>query len=425
MTPIRRMADRLAWLVRAATIRAATILVATILGGAACLGAAPAAAQNPPIRIGVPTAIQLQVGRDTTDSMQMAVDEINAKGGVLGRRLELVVADETENPETGINAIKKLTADEKVDVLIGGYTSGVTLAQLPHISRARTIYLGVGAASPSITQRVKQDYDNYKYIFRVSPINAAHQARALADFISGFVMGEMGLKRIAIVGENAKWVQDLVPILKKGAVDAGADVRMSEFFDTQTSDFSPLLSKVKDSEAQFLVVILSHGSSDVFVKQWYDARFPVPIGGIDVKSQDADFFKRVDGKSISEITANLVMRAPVTPKTVPYWDAFVKKTGRGGPVYSGPGAYDAVYLYAEAVKRARSTDTDAVIKELEKTDYVGALGRIQFDEMHDVKAGPGLVSVGFVQWQDKGERAIVWPKEIRSGKAILPPWIKK
>ena len=63
-----------------------------------------------------------------------------------------------------VASMKKLTADEKADVLIGGYTSGVTLAQLPHISQAKTIYLGVGAASPSITAKVKQDYDNYKYI---------------------------------------------------------------------------------------------------------------------------------------------------------------------------------------------------------------------------------------------------------------------
>jgi ABC-type branched-subunit amino acid transport system substrate-binding protein len=280
--------------------RIAAPLVCLALGAAA----GPAAAQSGPIRIGVPTAIQVQVGRDTIDSLQMGIDEINAKGGVLGRKLELVIADETENPEAGINAVKKLTADDKVDVLIGGYTSGVTLAQLPHIARAKTIYLGIGAASPSITQRVKQDYDNYKYIFRVNPINAAHQARAVADYISGFVMGEMGWKKIAIIGENAKWVQDLVPVLKKGAVDAGADVRLAEFFDTQTSDFSPLLAKVKESEAQYLIVILSHGSSDVFVKQWYDARFPVPIGGIDVKSMDADFFKRVGGKSISETTIN-------------------------------------------------------------------------------------------------------------------------
>jgi branched-chain amino acid transport system substrate-binding protein len=396
-----------------------------ILGGFLFTASVFVQAQTQNIRIGVPTPLHLQVGRDTIDSMQIAVDEINAKGGVNGRKFELIVADEGENPETGVAAIKKLIADEKVDVLIGGYTSGVTLAQLPHISHAKILYLGVGAASPAITQRVKQDYENYKYIFRVNPINARHQARALADFISGFVMGELGLKKIAIIGENAKWVQELVPNLEKGASGAGADVRLAEFFDIQTSDFSQLLSKVKDSGAQFLVIIFSHGWSDVFVKQWYDARLPIAIGGIDVKSMDADFYRRVDGKSISEITGNLSVRAPITPKTMPFWDAFVKKTGRGAPVYSGPGAYDAVYLYAEALRRARSTEAGAVIRELEKIDYLGVLGRIQFDDSHDVKAGPGFIQLGFAQWQGKGERTVVWPKELRTGKATFPPWIKK
>ncbi|HEX6957326.1 MAG TPA: ABC transporter substrate-binding protein [Ferrovibrio sp.] len=391
--------------------------------GMALHSSASLAQSGKPIRIGVPTSIQLQVGRDTQTAISMAIEEINAKGGLLGRKLEMVVADETENPEQGIAAIKKLTADEKVDVLIGGYTSGVTLAQLPHIARAKTIYIGVGAASPAITQRVKADYEHYKYIFRAFPINAAYQAKGLVDFISGKLKGEMKLDKIAIIGENAKWVQDLVPILKKGATEAGAQVVLSEFFDTATSDFSPLLAKVKDSGAQYLIVILSHASSDVFVKQWYDARFPIPIGGIDVKSQDADFFTRVSGKAISETVGNFAVRAPLTPKTIPFWDAFVKRAGTA-PVYTGVGAYDATHIYAEAVARAKTTDPDAVIKELEKTDYTGVAGRVVFDEMHDVKNGPGYVNLLFAQWQKDGERVIVWPKEIATGKMIAPPWMQ-
>jgi branched-chain amino acid transport system substrate-binding protein len=384
----------------------------------------PGSAQQKAIRIGVPTAMQLQVGRDTQDALKIAIDEVNAKGGVLGRKLEMVVADETENPETGISAIKKLTADDKVDVLIGGYTSGVTLAQLPHISSAKTIYLGVGAASPSITAKVKQDYDNYKYIFRVGPLNAAHQARQVTGFISGFVKGELGIGKIAIVGENAKWVQDLVPLLKKGAADAGADVRLTEFFDTQTSDFSPLLSKVKDSGAQYLVVILSHASSDVFAKQWYDARFPMPYGGIDVKSMDGDFCERVGGKSVGEMAANFAVRAPLTPKTIPFFDEFKKRTGRS-PVYTAFGAYDAVHIYAEAATRAKSLDANAVIKELEKTSYVGVPGTIEFDDTHDVKAGGKGPSLLFAQWQDKCDRQVVYPKELRTKAFMNPPWLKK
>ncbi len=398
------------------------LATASILSAGALLSANTATAQQGPIKIGIPTSIQLQVGRDTQNAAKMAIDEINAKGGLLGRKLEIVVADETENPEQGIAAIKKLTADDKVDVLIGGYTSGVTLAQLPHISNAKTIYIGVGAASPAITAKVKADYDNYKYIFRAFPIHAGHQARALVDFINGKLKGEMGLKKIAIVGENAKWVQDLVPILKKGAVDGGTEVPMAEFFDTSTSDFSPLFAKVKASGAQYLIVILSHASSDIFVKQWHDAQVPIPIGGIDVKSQDADFFTRVSGKALGETVGMFAIRAALTPKTIPFWDEFVKRYGTA-PVYTGIGAYDAVHVYADAVKRANSVEPNAVIKELEKTDHVGIAGKMQFDEVHDVKTGPGLQNLLFAQWQKDGARIVVWPKASETGKMIPPPWM--
>ncbi len=410
-------------------LRRSTLWALAAVGATLGLGlaAGEAAAQAKAIRIGVPTAMQLQVGRDTQDAMKMAIDEVNAKGGVLGRKLEMVVADETENPETGISAIKKLTADEKVDVLIGGYTSGVTLAQLPHISAAKTIYLNVGSASPSTNAKVKTDYDNYKYIFRVGPINAAHQARQMTGFVSGFVKGELGLSKIAIVGENAKWVQDLVPLLKKGATDAGADVRTTEFFDSQTSDFSPLFSKVKDSGAQYMVVILSHASSDIFAKQWHDARFPMPYGGIDVKSMDGDFCERIGAKSVGEMAANFAVRAPLTPKTIPFFDEFRKRTNRA-PVYTAFGAYDAVYIYAEAVTRAGSTDTDAVIKQLEKTSYIGIPGTIEFDDTHDVKPGTASYkgpSFLFAQWRDGCKREVVHPKELRTADFVYPPWIKK
>ena len=401
------------------------------LVGAACaaigLTTPLALAQPKPIRIGVPTAVQLQVGRDTQDGMKMAIDDINAKGGVLGRKLEMVVADETENPETGISAIKKLTADEKVDVLIGGYTSGVTLAQLPHISAAMTIYLGVGAASPATNAKVKTDYDNYKYVFRVGPLNAAHQARQLTGFISTFVKGELGISKVAIVGENAKWVQDLIPLLKKGATEAGADVRATEFFDAQTSDFSPLFSKVKESGAGYMVVVLSHASSDIFAKQWFDSRFPMPYGGIDVKSMDGDFCERIGGKSVGEMAANFAVRAPLTPKTIPFFDEFRKRTGRS-PVYTAFGANDAVYIYAEAVKRAGSTDPNAVIKELEKTSYVGIPGTIEFDDTHDVKPGtptyngPALL---LAQWREGCKREVIHPKALRTAEFVYPAWIKK
>ncbi len=392
--------------------------------GVAALALPAAAEDAKPIRIGVSTAIQLQIGRDAVNGVKMAVAEVNAKGGVLGRQLEVVVADEGESPKDGVAAVNKLTGDSKVDVLIGGYDSGVTLAELPHIARAKTIYIGLGSASPAITAKVKEDYDHYKYIFRVNPLSSDKQANELLDFAVKNLAEGHGYKKISVLGENAKWVQDMVPALKDGMTKAGIQVPMAEFFDPATADFSPIFAKVKENGSQYLMVILSHAASDVFVKQWYDARVPVPIGGIDVKSQDANFFQRVGGKAIGEVTTNYILRAPLTPKTVGFWDGFVTAYG-APPVYSGSGGYDSVYIYAQAVERAKSTAADAVIKEMEKTDFVGVPGRIVFDARHDVEDGPGKVNQLFVQWQQDGKRVVVWPKELAGGPMINPPWLQQ
>ena len=389
----------------------------------AALGAA-SAQDNKPILIGVNTAIQLQVGRDTIDGAKMAIDEINAAGGVLGRKLEMVTADEGESPKEGVASVNKLTGDNNVNVLIGGYDSGVTLAELPHISRAKTIFIGTGSASPAIQAKVKEDYANYKYIFRVNPLSSAIQAADLLVFMEEKLKKDKGYTKIAILGENAKWVQDMIPYLKKNATEKGIEVPFAEFFDPQTADFSPIFAKIKNTGSQFLLTILSHAASDVFVKQWYDAKVPVPIGGIDVKSMDTNFYSRVGGKAVSEVTTNYILRAPLTPKTVAWWDKFEQLYKRA-PVYTATGAYDAIYVYAEAVARAKSVETDKVIPELEKTSYVGPRGKVEFDAVHDLKNGPGFVNVLYVQWQPDGSRVVVWPKEIATGKMIDPPWLAK
>ncbi len=392
-----------------------------LLGAVASL---PARAQDKkPILIGCTCPIQLEVGRDSVDAIQMAIDEINAKGGVLGRKLQKVVADETMDPQQGVAAINKLTADSHVDVLIGGYNSGVTLAQEPHIAEAKTIYLGVGSASPSITNFVKKDYNRYKYVFRTNPLNSARQAEQMASFVTGKLKG-LGYTKIAIIGENAKWVQDMVPGLKAAAVKGGVDVPMMELFDPEMSDFSPLFARVKGTGVQYMLVILSHANSDVFVKQWYDAKFPIPIGGIDVKGQDPDFFTRIGGKAISETVTLALPPVALTAKTMPFLNAFNKLYKRA-PVYTAPGAYDSVYIYAEAVTRAKTTDPEKVIPELEKTHFLGTQGTYSFDDQHDVKPGKDGINLLFVQWQQDGKRVIVWPEHVSNGKMILPPWMEK
>lgn len=130
----------------------------------------------------------------------------------------------------------------------------------------------------------------------------------------------------------------------------------------------------------------------------------------------------VGDKAISELTTNFVARAPLTEKTIAWRDRFVGRYRRP-PIYTAAGAYDAVLLYADAIERAGSTDTDALVKALEATDFVGAGGRVTFDPTHDVMHRRDLVNQLFVQWQQNGKRAVIWPKTLAAGAMINPPWM--
>jgi branched-chain amino acid transport system substrate-binding protein len=378
-----------------------------------------------PIRIGITTPIQLATGKDTVDAARMAVDEINAKGGVLGRPLEIVVADEGTSPETGIAAVQRLIDSDKADVLVGGYVSGVVLAQLPHIAEAGKVYLGVGGSSPQITAQVESNYEDFKGVFRVSPPNAVHQAAQSIEMVRDVVMGELGMKKIAVLMEDAAWAQATMPPIRDGIEKAGGEVVAVESFEVSQNDFSPIMARLSASGAQFVFTLLSASQSESLVKQWQDAQMPFMIGGIHTKAQAADYFERIGGAAATEIAANLVMRAPITELTVPFWDAFVAKTGRT-PVYTGPGAYDAVHVFALAAERAGSLDLEPLVEALEATDYVGTNGRIVFGKNHDVRTGPGFANIVFAQWQADGSRPIVSPPGLRSegAAAVRPDWLK-
>ena len=174
-------------------------------------------------------------------------------------------------------------------------------------------------------------------------------------------------------------------------------------------------------------MILSHASSDIFAKQWYDARFPMPYGGIDVKSMDGDFCERIGGKSVGEMAANFAVRAPLTPKTIPFFDEFKKRTNRS-PVYTAFGANDAVYIYAEAVTRAKSTDAErrdqgAGEDQLRRHSRASSSSTRRTTSSRRPGQGAGL-PVRAVARQVQRARWCI-PKEMRTAEFVYPAWIKK
>jgi branched-chain amino acid transport system substrate-binding protein len=391
----------------------------------AAMGPSGVSAQAPVLKVGAPGPLQLPVGQGIIYGLELAAGEINSAGGILGRKVTLVPEDEAESPEVGIAAIRKMLESDKVDVMIGGQTSGVVLAQLPAISRGKVVYLGVGAASPLITDQVRKDYANFKYIFRVTP-SSTYLGYSLADFVDEFVRPDLKATKIAIIGENLAWVQSVLPAMEKRLAEKrGIEVVYKELFNIRTTDFSPLFAKVRAAGAQFVVPILSHASSDVVVKSYASLKVPIPWGGIDVKSQEADSCKKLGGAAIGQtvLFGTPPIKVAITPRTIPFIDKYTEKFKRA-PVYTASCAYDSLYIYKAAVEKARAFDPDKVIPVLEKTDYVGASGRVVFDEAHDLRYGPGYAQETMVQWQEGCKRVLIWPKQFATGKYVPLPWLR-
>ncbi len=409
------------------TRREALVIVAVLVAMATSgFGTSGVSAQAPLLKVGAPGPMQLLVGQGIIYGLELAAGEINAAGGILGRNVTVVPEDEAEMPEVGIAAMRKLIESDKVDVLIGGQTSGVVLAQLPLISRGKIVYLGVGAAAPQITDQVRKDYANFKYIFRITPPSSTYLGYALADFVDEFVRTDLKATKIAIIGENLVWVQGVLPAMERRLAEKrGVEVVYKELFDIRTTDFSPIFAKARAAGAQFVVPLMSHASSDVVVKAYASLKVPIPWGGIDVKSQEADSCEKLGGAAVGQavLFGSPPIRVAITPKTIPFIDKYSERFKRP-PVYTSFGAYDALYIYKQAAEKAHAFDSDKVIPFLEKTDYRGASGRVVFDEAHDLRYGPGYALETMVQWQDGCRRVLIWPQQFATGKYIPLPWLR-
>lgn len=398
------------------------VLAAAMVWAVALLPALGMAQAAEKVKIGILGPLQQRPGIALKQGAILAADQINAKGGIFGKKIELAFADEEFTPEKGITALKKLAMKDRVQVLAGGFTSGVTLAQMPFFSRYKLIYLGVGAASSTLTELVQKDYEKNKYYFRVGILKDQLLAFDMGNFMVNFFGKKHGVRKVAILAEKAKWTEGLGGFLTMFFKKNGMEVVMAEFFEMKTTDFSPIFSKVKKSGAELVIEMHSH-VSEIFIKQYYDQRVPLPIGGIALASQSSDFWERSGGKCVGEITSNFIYRVPISPKTIPFWDTYVKRWGED-PLVTATGAYDALYVYKDAVERAGSFETEKVIPALEKTNLVAALGRIAFEPNHDLKYGPDYVAINWAQWQEGGKIVILYPESRATGKEVFPEWVK-
>jgi branched-chain amino acid transport system substrate-binding protein len=408
---------------------------------AMCTALAGGAYGADPIVIGVPTSTGFLEGKEGLAIVHMAVEEINAMGGVkVGseKRKLAVESIDIRDAAPGVPVPEALLGLEKIilekkptALVIGPFRSEALLAGMDIIAKHKVPMIGTIAMTPASEEKIKSDPEKYKYIFRTC-LNAKYLVTYLVGIIS-FVNQEFGFDKVYIMNQDVAWARATADLITKNYFEkTGWTVLGHEAYPTGTSDFSSALMKIRAGGAQVILPIFDMPQSGILVKQWNSMRVPALLAGFISPLAGPGAWKTFDEKIGGAVNCNFELGSAIAsqnvPKSVEFYASYERKYGRPMEAGHGPApTYESVYILAEAIERAGSLDPDAIVAEIKNTDRAGVMGRIRFDDGHQAIFGmdPNEAAVACVfQWTEQGDRINVFPESIADGKITLPPGLK-
>ncbi len=419
--------------------KALTALVFILTVCAFCVAEFAPAAE--PILIGVPTSLTALEGRESLKAVEMAVEEINAKGGVKvgdAKRPFKIVSIDLRDSSPGVPVqeallgLRKIITEDKVHALVvGPFRSEALLAGMDVIAEHKVPLLGTIAMSPKSEAKIKSDPEKYKHCFRVC-LNAKYLVGYLAETL-GFMNNQFGFNKLFVMTQDVLWAKGTGKFTAKVATGKmGYELVGTQTYPTGASDFSAGLIKAKASGADVIMPVFDMPQSGILLKQWKSMRIPAMLSGFISPMAGPGAWKTFEGKIGGLINCNFELGSAIPVKKYPpaekFYNDYKKKYGKPMEAGHGPApSYDSVYILAEAIERAGSLDPDALSAEIAKTDRQGVIGRIKFDEGHQVIYGddPEKTACACVsQWTENGKRVIVFPESIAEGEIALPRWVK-
>lgn len=399
--------------------------------------AASAGAKEDKIVLGVPTALGTIEGQTALNSAKLAVDEINSAGGVQvgGKNYKLdVVSIDTREAEAGVpvndalSAVQKLITEKKPNaIVVGSFRSEVFLAAMDLLAQYKIPYIDTIAMSPDFEKKMEGNYNKYKYFFRT-----CMNAPDLVGYINkvlGYIGKKFNYNKIYFMYQDVAWAKGTAGGVEAWAKKNGWTVVGSDAYATGNSDFSTSLSKAKAGGAQIIVPIFDMPESGALVKQAKSMGVNALLAGYISPASTGTGWTTFNGQ-IDGLINFIYEAGPIplknVPKSVQYNDAYAKKYGEDAriklPGHGASPAYDSVYMLVDAMKRANSLDSDAIVSALEKTDMNGAIGKIKFNKDHQVIYGedPTQTASGLAfQWR-AGKRVVIFPEGAAESEIQLP-----
>lgn len=378
-----------------------------VVFGVLVIGAVSPSVAQQPIRLGASIAI---TGRDAVqggyvrEGYLLCQKHVNEKGGILGRPVQLLIQDDGSEAQAAIRIYEKLITEEKVDAVIGPYSSPITDAVADVTEKHHKLMVAPGAGTTAIWEKGRR-----YLIMMLSPLEASTEGTI-------DLAARNGLKTIAVVGALAR------PAIAKGAVETakkkGLEIVVHEMFPIGTTDFSAILNKVKAAKPDALVVGAPPADAIAITRQMRELDVNVKMYGVTPGAGYPDYQKAL-GKAVEFVYAGSYWEPGLPyPGNREFVAAYQREFTRA-PASNSAASYAGCRLFVEAVTRAGSLDSDLVRAEILKLKTKTLFGDFAVDE-RGYQTGHKAVTA---QWQD-GSLVLVWPDEAATGKPRFPtpPW---
>ncbi len=363
-----------------------------------------------PISLSIPlplTGSEAKFGDIQKRSYEIAAQEINAKGGVKGRKLVLTFEDSGGKPEIARSIVEKMIDVKKQPVIVGEYASHCAKAVAAVAEERKVPYLVVVSSADDITQK------HYKYVYRLNPANAHY-----ADGVISFLQQVVKPKTMAILYESSDFGTSGAENMAKQAARIGIRVLLKEKYATGAVDFKPILSKVKSERPDVIYMVSYVMDAALLMRQIKELRIDAKLfAGGAAGFAIPEFIENAKDAAEYVITATLWSPNLNYPGSKQYADKYKAKYG-AYPSYHGAAAYSALYVIKDALQRARSMKPDDIRDALKATNMMTAFGPVKFEDK-DGYQNQNFMNTLVLQ-VIKGEHETIWPLSIATSRYIYP-----
>ncbi|MGH7332627.1 MAG: amino acid ABC transporter substrate-binding protein [Candidatus Rokuibacteriota bacterium] len=388
------------------------------------LGSGSVAGAQPPIRIGASysqTGSLAAMGRNQLHGVQLCVKHASDRGGVLGRRLVLLVEDDLSKGETAAAIYEKLIAQDKVDAIIGPYSSPITEVMADVTERHRMPMVAAGAATTSIFRKGR------KFIFGIHSPSEVYLEGLIDLAVS------RGLKTVAVIYEDTLLQKTIAQGALELAKKRGLQIVVAESYPKGTTDFGGILRRVKIASpdvlaaATYEVVVITRLLKELGINpKMFGATVGVALPKFqEALGRDAEFVygaSQWEPELVTLRAGGLIPIARQYPGAREFVEAYRKEFPGAELSYHSAAGYGGCQVLIEAIRRAGALDGEKVRETILKLDFNTAFGAFKV-EQDGFQIAHKMV---LFQWQE-GKKVIVWPEEIAAGKPRFPtpPWSQR